>query len=327
MNKKTMALVLACALLLLTACGSIPQGTEPTGSAEPAPAAEVPAEAEAAEVPAEAAAEDKSSTLNGILDAELAIDYAHDYEPDIEEDVRAVVEASASLQEELNNIEKLSEKYAPLATEAQTQLEMNFAAGWLYHIWDTELNSLLSRLRDSADAEAHERLLAEQNDWEAMREEATIMSIGAPEEGGSFYPVSQFSLWAEMTKARSYRLANELAGLRGEVFTMPEGPAKYGIFLDNQGTGSVYSSLIVRESWEGDDEAVVSVYRLGVLEGTISENGDGEYVFSAYDESVKGVITVKGWDGASFEVTEIAGASPFSAGESFSFPLAFCRIP
>ena len=44
---------------------------------------------------------------------------------------------------------------------------------------------------------------------------------------------------------------------------MPEKSAKYGLFVDNQGTGSVYSSLITRQGLEGEDEALISIYREG----------------------------------------------------------------
>lgn len=64
---------------------------------------------------------------------------------DIKADVDDVVSDSTSLQEELTNIEKITQKYTQLAEAAQTQSEMNVAAQWLYTIWDTELNNLWSR--------------------------------------------------------------------------------------------------------------------------------------------------------------------------------------
>ncbi len=44
---------------------------------------------------------------------------------------------------------------------------------------------------------------------------------------------------------------------------MPEVSAKYGTFVDNQGTGDIYSSLITRQNWEGKDEAVISFTERG----------------------------------------------------------------
>ena len=122
---------------------------------------------------------------------------------------------------------------------------------------------------------------------------------------------------------RAYFLANELAKVKGESFVMPDKSAKYGLFADNQGTGSVYSSLITRQGQSGDDEAIISIYRLGEIEGTFVDNGNGELAFISDDESVKGIIKINGWDGASFTVTEISGESVFSVGEEVTFPFAF----
>ncbi len=46
----------------------------------------------------------------------------------------------------------------------------------------------------------------------------------------------------------------------GESFVMPEISAKYGLFIDNQGTGNVYNSLITQQNLEGDDEAIISIH-------------------------------------------------------------------
>ena len=74
------------------------------------------------------------------------------------------------------------------------------------------------------------------------------------------YPLLQDSYLEEITKNRVYVLARELAKIKGEDFAMPEVSAKYGTFVDNQGTGDIYSSLITRQNWEGKDEAVISIY-------------------------------------------------------------------
>lgn len=257
------------------------------------------------------------------LDDELNIDFTCDYSEDIKEDVDDVVAASTSLQEELTNMEKVTQKYTPLAEAAQTQGEMNVAAHWLYTIWDTELNNLWSRLSSSADRQTKEKLLAEQRNWIDLKEEVTLLSIGSREENGSMYPLLQNSYLEEITKNRAYVLARELAKIKGEDFAMPEVSAKYGTFVDNQGTGDIYSSLLTRQNWEGKDEAVISVYREGETEGSFVDHGNGELSFTSEDGSVKGMIKIDGWNGASFKVTEIYGESPFSTGEEFTFPLAF----
>ena len=96
-----------------------------------------------------------------------------------------------------------------------------------------------------------------------------------------------------------------------------------GLFVDNHGTDAVYSSLITQQSWEGEDEAIISVYRLGEIEGSFIDNGNGNLDFTSDDGSIKGTIQINGWNGATFEVTETIGAVPFSVGEKFEFPFAF----
>lgn len=113
------------------------------------------------------------------------IDFTRDYSEDIKKDVDDVVSASASLQEELENIHTLSEQYEAIAQTAQTQGEMNMSSGWFLKIWDTELNNLWSRFSDSADAQTKEKVLAEQRSWNSMKEEVAQESLGSSEETGA----------------------------------------------------------------------------------------------------------------------------------------------
>ena len=257
------------------------------------------------------------------LSDELKIDFTYDYSEDIKADVDNVVLNSTSLQEELTNIDKITQKYTPLAEAAQTQGEMNIAAQWLYTIWDAELNNLWSRFSNSADRQTKENLLADQRNWINMKEEITLLSIGSREENGSMYPLLESSFLEEITEKRAYVLARELAKIKGEDFVMPEVSTKYGTFVDNQGTGDIYSSLITRQNWKDEDEAVISIYRQGETEGSFVDHGNGELFFTSKDGSVKGTIKIDGWDGASFKVAEISGDSPFAVGEEFEFPFAF----
>lgn len=257
------------------------------------------------------------------LNNKLEMDFTYDYSEDIKADVDYVVSGSSSLQKELENIEKIIQKYTPLAEAAQTQGEMNISSRWLFVIWDTELNNLWSRFSNSADQQTKETLLTEQRNWIAMKEEVTLLNLGSSEENGSMYPLLQNSFLEEITRNRAYVIANELAKIKGESFAMPEISAKYGLFVDNQGTGNVYSFLNTREGWEGDDEAIISIYRQGETEGTFVDNGNGELAFTSDDGSVKGIIKINGWDGASFKVTETSEESVFSVGEEVKFPFAF----
>lgn len=282
------------------------------------------ADSESKTIQAEEQTETDSKINNDAeLNDNLEIDFTFDYSEDIKADVDYVVANSTSLQEELESIEQIIQKYTPLAQSAQSQMEMNISSGWFFVIWDTELNSLWSRFSNSADPQTKERVLAEQRNWIDMKEEVTLLSLGTAEENGSMYPLLQNSFLEEITKNRAYVLANELAKIKGESFAMPEVSEKYGLFVDNQGTGDVYSFLITRQGWEGDDEAIISIYRQGETEGTFTDNGNGELNFTSDDGSVKGIIKINGWNGASFEITEISGASAFSVGEIFEFPFVF----
>ncbi len=258
------------------------------------------------------------------LDDILEVDFTHDYSEDIKEDVDYVVSNSASLQKELENIEKITDKYIQVADASRSQLEMNLSARWFFVIWDTELNNLWSRFSNSADQQTKDKMLEEQRNWVAMKEEVLLLSIGPREEGGSVYPVLQNFFLEEITKNRAYVLANELAKIKGEFFVMPEKSTKYGYFVDNQGTENVYSALITQQGRVGQrDEVIISIYRRGEIEGIFVDNGNGELEFTSDDESIKGIIKIDGWDGASFKITEISGDSVFSIGEEFRFPFVF----
>ena len=263
--------------------------------------------------------EDKDLELQSITEA----DYTYDYTDDIKTDVDYVVSNSQSIQDELKNIDKITQKYSLLAESAQTQGEMNVASQWLYAIWDTELNNIWSRFSSSADSETKERVLTEQRNWIAMKDDVTSRYIGLPEENGSMYPLLKNSFLEEITMNRSYFLADELAKVKGETFTMPEASEKYGVFVDNYGTDSVHSSLITRQATDGNDTADIFIFRRGGTQGTFIDNGNGELAFTADDGNIKGIIKINGWDGATFEVTETTGVSPFDVGEKFEFPFVF----
>lgn len=250
------------------------------------------------------------------------INFGYDYSENIKSDIDQVVLNSASLQKELENIDKIIQKYTSLAEAAQTQGEMNISSRWLFVVWDTELNNLWSRFCNSADQQTKETILEEQRNWVAMKEEVTVLCIGSEEENGSMYPLLQNSFLEEITKDRVFVLANELAKIKGETFVMPDKSEKYGMFVDNQGTGSTYSFLNTCPRWEEANEAVISIYKQGKTEGTFVDNGSGELDFTSDDGSIKGIIKINGWDGASFRVTETSGTSAFSVGEEFEFPFA-----
>ena len=142
-----------------------------------------------------------------------------------------------------------------------------------------------------ADQKTKESVLAEQRNWVAMKEEATLLSIGSSEENGSIYPLLQNSFLEEITKNRACVLASKLAGIKGEDFMLPDRSNKYGLFVDNQGTGNVYSALVTREGLNGENEAVISVYRIGETRGTFTDHGNGELALPFPEQYVRVVVS------------------------------------
>lgn len=353
MKKRATVFLVTCLMFSLAACSSggnskqssqaqkATQAQEPTlpessetkkgtsaGEEQTEKAPSEPSENSATEnLSAKAEQETKDENNETELNDKPKVDFTYDYSEDIKADIDSVVSSSTSLQKELENVETVIQKYNLLAVEAQSQGEMNVSSEWLYVIWDTELNNLWSRFSDLADQQTKEIILADQRNWIDMKDEAVYESIGSSEENGSMYPLLVNSFLEEITRNRAYVLANELAKIKGESFIMPE-KSRYGLFVDNLGTGSIYSSLVTRQGASGDDEVVISIYKLGEIRGVFVDSGNGELSFTSNDADtriVKGIIKINGWNGASFIVTEAPeGEFPFiSVGETFDFPFAF----
>ena len=348
MKKKIMIVTLCCLALGISACGTNEEKADPF-SGEPITAAESPAGnqnqgegakgdqgqeegAKGDQGQEEGTKNDQSQAEGNVAGQKVqeffangvdAADFDRDYDADIQASIDAIAASSASVQEELKAVAKIAEQFDKLAGAANTQVEMNQSSKWFYAIWDKELNSLWGRISSQADAQTKDELLADQRNWVSMKEEVTLENIGSSEENGSMYPVLQYGFWEEITRNRVYVLANALAKIKGESFAMPERNAKYGTYVNNEGTGSVYDSLITRKSWEGEDEALIALYRTGVIEGTFVDQGNGKLAFTSYDEKVKGTILLKGWDGASFEVTEASDDAIVNVGAKYEFNFAY----
>lgn len=255
----------------------------------------------------------KSDRVKDIIEEDvIKIDFDYDYEDDIRADIEKVVTNGKSIQEELENVEKIIKKYEPIVNKASSQIEMNRASKWAYVVWDTELESLISRIDDK-------EILDEQENWVSVQEEVKLIALGPKEENGSMYTSLENDFLSEITRTRVYVLGSKLADKNGESFNMPEKSSKYGLFIDNQRTGEVYSSLLIQERWNGGDEAILSIYRVGELEGVITENGDGELEFTSNDGTIKGEITIDRWNSAKLKVIEASGNSIISLGEEIEF--------
>ena len=248
-------------------------------------------------------------------------DYFDTYDAEIKKEVENAVANASSLQDEIDKIKIIADTYSDAEANANSQSEMNFSSAWAYTVWDKELNSLWERFSNKADKERKKTILSEQRNWIAMKEEVVRENIGSPENGGSIYPMLQNQLLADLTHNRCCILARELAVIKHEDFVMPT-RSKYGTFVDNQGTKSVYSSIVTKKNVENDDEAIISIHKLGTVDGTFTEGSNGDLNFTSYDEKVKGIIQIYGWEKAIFDVTE-SKDSPFTIGDKFTFDFVF----
>lgn len=115
----------------------------------------------------------------------------------IDEELAAVEEQSNALRQQLETQSSL------------TQAEMNELAAQRYALWDGELNSIWSRLKERLDADAMAALTAEELEWIARKDEA-MRQAGLEVEGGSLQPIFTYGEGAEWTRDRVYVLAEHL---------------------------------------------------------------------------------------------------------------------
>ncbi len=256
-----------------------------------------------------------------ICDDTSKLDYSYGYDDEIKVAVERAVAESNSFDEEFAKMDEIEECITNRRIDSETQADMNIASGYYFKVWDDELNNLWKRFTEQADEQTKERVLADQRNWNALKEEAALEALGPREEGGSIYPVLYNDFMENSTKTRCYVIAKELSAINGSSFTMPEKNFD-GMYIDNQGTGSVYGSLVITSGWETGFDAKISMYRVGELNGSVEKSGTDSLSFVSEDGVVKGIITY-GWDGATFEVTEINSESIVSVGEKYEFPFVF----
>lgn len=127
--------------------------------------------------------------------------------------------AVESIEEEIARIEEQSRKHCAVDTSNMVQVEMNYHSAQWYELWDNELNSLWSRLSKELDADTKAKVLEEQRAW-IKRKEGNVVAAGVQALGGSLRPLLESETAAEMTRARVYVLANYLADVRNESFTI-----------------------------------------------------------------------------------------------------------
>ncbi|SHJ62341.1 lysozyme inhibitor LprI family protein [Pseudobutyrivibrio xylanivorans] len=299
--KKRFLILFIAATMTFAACGKTEAETSP-----------------AVDSTVESTAQDVENTDSEDVVADGGNQEITDYTEQIKSEV-AEAKSAKSLQEELDTIAELAEKYDELRMNSETQTEMNENSQWGLLVWDTELNSLWSRMSDELDSATKEEILAKQRIWVAMKDNAAN-HLSATYEGGSIWSMIYNDEQANITRRRAYVLANEYAKFKGEKFSMPARD-NTGYFVDTQGTTDEYSSMTIEQGMEGDSLMfTVSLYRVGELRGYGEATSDG-ITFESEDGNVKASIVVS-YDGASFTVDEATDAI-VNAGESFDFDLSF----
>jgi uncharacterized protein YecT (DUF1311 family) len=126
---------------------------------------------------------------------------------------------SESLQDELARIETLSAAYENADWGSMGQQDMNQLTAEWYKLWDDELNSLWSRLKETLDEKTMKSVLEEQRAW-LTRKDENIKGAGAAAYGGSLQSQLENSTAEEMTRARAYILAGYLADAKNESFSI-----------------------------------------------------------------------------------------------------------
>ena len=86
---------------------------------------------------------------------------------------------------------------------------MNQLSKELYLLWDNELNSLWSRLKEKLDADAMKQLTDEEREWIQWKD-LEVKAAGSEAEGGSLQPLLENDRAAELTRNRVYELAERL---------------------------------------------------------------------------------------------------------------------
>ncbi len=328
MKKRMIALGMVCCVAL-SGCG----GKEKDNALERTSSSEVQtaekeetssAQKDTSEVQASSAQDtttsetQKDSEETGKADAEESTEM----QEKIKSEVAQAISSADSLQNELKQVDELCKKYEKLLQEEDgSQTDLNEKAKNVYEVWDAELNDLWQRMKSSMEVDVMRDLMAEQRRWVKNKETVVEETLSEYKEG-SIYPMLYHAEMAGITKNRVYQLAFLFAGQKGESFEMPE-RSQIGKYIDDQGTGDVYSSLIIKEGMEaGTILATLSVHRLTQTEGTIKKKGD-ILIFKSSEYGMTGKITY-GWDGAVFKVTKVKNAdSPFKVGDVFEFPTSF----
>lgn len=124
-----------------------------------------------------------------------------------------------SIADEMAAMEEKSLEYENADWDVP-QLDMNLQAQEWYTLWDDELNSLWERLSATLSGSQKDEMVADQREWVDCKEK-NVIAAGIPVYGGSLQPLLEYSTAKDMTRARAYYLAEQLALVTGESYTIP----------------------------------------------------------------------------------------------------------
>lgn len=114
---------------------------------------------------------------------------------------------SSDIQDELSKLEEqdnaINDK---LRNESLAQDEMNRLTAQRYKLWDDELNSIWSHLKDTLDDGTMSTLKEEERSWIKDRD-SQIEAAGKEAEGGTMQPMLENDAGADITRERVYELA------------------------------------------------------------------------------------------------------------------------
>lgn len=231
----------------------------------------------------------------------------------VKSNVDEVIKNSKSIAEEIEGIEKIANYYNGYHFDADiSQMEMNAVSGAEPYTWELELDSLLKRALEEADASKKEEIQAEQKKWKADFDRCyDVLEY----EEGSWVPMQNSTLDARFLKNRCYMLAKTLSDIKGDNYELPK---RY--FMDNAYV-SDNGMLDISEGMEGGSIAITVVVD-GKEVGQLAYDpliNDTTIEFKA-QSGIEGKITY-GWDGATLSITKSVN-KVIPKGTELKFPTA-----
>jgi len=298
MNKKIIIFALLSAVMLGGCASANNESAEESSSLFES------ADISAIEASAEASATNESSD-------ELSIQ--------IENEVNDAVSSCDSLSDELVKIGEIYDKYDSYRMNASSQTEMNEKSVYGLQVWQAEVNSLLSRLKEADPSNYESNLLPEHQKWESYVDTMSE-KMSYEYEGGSIKPMIFMYNKAMRYKKDAYSLASALADIKKEVtFTLPDQDA-----CGYYGNYDATDYLIINEGMESDSYSVlIHIEGKDELRGYATVNPDADdysLTFTSDDGSISGSISYFAL-GAAFYVAESTNEA-FQLEEVYDF--TFC---